>query len=128
MKVNLVCLDCGIKIPWDKAVAVPEGYICNKCYRKALSPSWARNPYPQICRHCGAKIYSSIRPVKCPSCGKPWVAKNVFAYATKTKEGYKLSYKHKRHVSGEAKVGTLGVLLVAGLLIWLVVRYKPEGG
>ena len=30
-----------------------------------------RNPHK--CSKCGALIYSSIKPVKCPKCGKPWI-------------------------------------------------------
>ena len=36
-----------------------------------------RNPYKKVCAKCGAKIYSSITPVFCPKCRKPWKEKKI---------------------------------------------------
>ena len=40
---------------------------------------------PQVCAHCGAKIYSGLKPNKCPVCGKPWKEKNPIRH---TKKGW----------------------------------------
>jgi len=47
----------------------------------------ARNPLlkPKICYYCGAKLYSGLKPVKCPVCGKPWREKNPIRH---TKAGW----------------------------------------
>lgn len=42
---------------------------------KDVQKLW-KNPYPQVCKKCGAKIYGVLTPVKCPKCGKPWEDKN----------------------------------------------------
>ena len=77
---NPICFDCGRKLTWDSAVAVPYDsrtiYLCSRCYRApVVSLDGKRNPQHK-CPSCGTSIYSIGVPRFCPKCKKTWREKN----------------------------------------------------